>query len=110
ALAQITSSLPYFETALAIKAFTSATLPASAITASTTPPASLTSFAVSLTPSVLSTATSFAPSLVNSRDAARPMPLPAPLITTDLPSRRPMSFSLRNFKQRFKRQSHLRQG
>ena len=27
-------------------------------------------------------------------DAARPMPLPAPVMMTDLPSRRPMSFSL----------------
>jgi hypothetical protein len=67
---------------------------------------------------------SFAPSLENSTDAARPMPLPAPVMTTDLPSRRPMSFSLivmragvcrlAEFKQDFKRprifayQSHLR--
>src|SRR5262245_5899368 len=114
ALAQIASSLPYFDTALAMNPFTSASLPASAMTASTMPPASATSFAVSLTPSVLSTAISLAPSFVNSSDAARPMPLPAPVITTDLPSRRPMSFSLqllapalagsRNFKQDFKRQ------
>jgi hypothetical protein len=31
--------------------------------------------------------------LVNSSDAARPMPLPAPVMMTDLPSSRPMSFS-----------------
>ena len=36
---------------------------------------------------------SFAPSFVNSSDAARPMPLPAPVMMTDLPSRRPMTFS-----------------
>ena len=77
-----------------MKAFTSASEPASAITASTVPPASLTSLAVSFTPSLRSTMISFAPSLVNSSDAARPMPLPAPVMMTDLPSRRPMSFSL----------------
>ena len=96
-----------------MKAFTSASEPASAITASTVPPASLTSFAVSFTPSARSTMMSFAPSLENSTDAARPMPLPAPVMTTDLPSRRPMSFSLivmragvcrlAEFKQDFKR-------
>ena len=58
-----------------MKAFTSLSDPASAITASTVPPASLTSFAVSLTLSLRSTAISFAPSLVNSSEAARPMPL-----------------------------------
>lgn len=57
------------------------------------PPASLTSFAVSFTLSLRSTAISFAPSLVNSSEAARPMPLPAPVMMTDLPSRRPMCFS-----------------
>jgi hypothetical protein len=31
---------------------------------------------------------------VNRSDAARPMPLPAPVMMTDLPSRRPMGFSL----------------
>ena len=41
-----------------------------------------------------STAISLAPSLVNSSEAARPMPLPAPVMMTDLPSRRPMRFSL----------------
>jgi len=46
-----------------------------------------------LTPSVRSTAISFAPSFVNSSDAARPMPLPAPVMMTDLPSRRPMKLS-----------------
>jgi hypothetical protein len=54
------------------------------------PPASLTSFAVSFTLSLRSTAISFAPSFVNSNDAARPIPLPAPVMTTDLPSSRPI--------------------
>src|SRR5882724_2482447 len=113
ALAQIASSLPYFETALSMKAFTSASEPASAITASTVPPASPTSLAVSFTPSARSTITSLAPSLANNTDAARPMPLPAPVMMTDLPSRRPMnlsllaydcrSFRLAEFKQDFKR-------
>jgi hypothetical protein len=31
---------------------------------------------------------------VNSSDAARPMPLPAPVMMTDLPSRRPITLSL----------------
>ena len=31
---------------------------------------------------------------VDRSEAARPMPLPAPVMMTDLPSRRPMSFSL----------------
>src|SRR5262245_24992298 len=61
--------------------------------ASAVPPALRTSSTVSLTPSVLSTAINFAPSLVNMSDAARPMPLPAPVMMTDLPSRRPMTFS-----------------
>src|SRR3954454_1679817 len=137
ALAQIASSLPYLDTALAMNACTSFSEPASACIASTVPPASLTSFAVSCTLSLRSTAISFAPSFVNNSDAARPMPLPAPVMMTDLPSRRPISFSLalvihsvfqrsgyrfaqrirantdtlaalRNFKQDFKRRSHLR--
>jgi hypothetical protein len=37
---------------------------------------------------------------VNKSEAARPMPLPAPVMMTDLPSRRPMSFSLLNFYPR----------
>jgi hypothetical protein len=74
--------------------------------------------------------------LLNNNEAARPMPLPAPVMMTDLPSRRPMHFSplkfyivrcfqrvitsshrkirikstlaaLRNFKQDFKRRSYL---
>ena len=77
-----------------MKAFTSLSEPASAITASTVPPDSLTSLAVSITLSLRSTMTSLAPSLENSSEAARPMPLPAPVMMTDLPSRRPMSFSL----------------
>jgi len=76
-----------------MKPFTSLSEPASAITASAVPPALRTCSTVSLTPSVLSTAISFAPSLVNSSDAARPMPLPAPVMMTDLPSRRPMTCS-----------------
>ena len=44
--------------------------------------------------SLRSTMMSFAPSLENSSEAARPMPLPAPVMMTDLPSRRPMCFSL----------------
>ena len=35
-----------------------------------------------------------APSLVKRSEAARPMPLPAPVMMTDLPSSRPMSFPL----------------
>jgi hypothetical protein len=31
---------------------------------------------------------------VNSSEAARPMPLPAPVMMTDLPSRRPMKLSV----------------
>ena len=62
------------------------------MTASATPPALRTRSTVSFTPSVRSTAISFAPSLVKSREAARPMPLPAPVMMTDLPSSRPMSF------------------
>src|SRR4051794_10785213 len=77
-----------------MKALTSASKPASAITASTVPPESLTSFAVSFTLSLRSTAINLAPSLANSPHAARPMPLPAPVMMTDLPSRRPMVFSL----------------
>jgi hypothetical protein len=45
---------------------------------------------VSSTASVLSTAISFAPSRVKISDAARPMPEPAPVMTADLPSRRPI--------------------
>ena len=52
------------------------------ITASMVPPAALTRFAVSLTPSLRSTAISLAPSFVNNSDAARPMPLPAPVMMT----------------------------
>ena len=77
-----------------MKAMTSFSEPASAITASAVPPALRTCSTVSLTPSVRSTAISLAPSLVNSSEAARPMPLPAPVMMTDLPSRRPMNFSL----------------
>src|SRR3981189_854394 len=94
ALAQIASSLPYFDTALSMKAFTSASEPASAITASTVPPASPTSLAVSFTPSARSTITSLAPSLANRIEAARPRPLPAPVVMPALPSRRPMNLSL----------------
>jgi hypothetical protein len=47
------------------------------------PPDSLTSFAVCCTLSLRSTATSFAPSFANSSEAARPMPLPAPVMMTD---------------------------
>src|SRR3954469_8916647 len=93
ALAQMASSLPYLDTAFSMNAFTSASEAASAITASTVPPASLTSFAVSFTASLRSTAISFAPSLVNNKEAARPMPLAAPVMITDLPSRRPMGFA-----------------
>jgi len=50
-----------------------------------------------LTPSARSTAISLAPSLVNNSEAARPMPLPAPVMMTDLPSRRPIGFSLAAF-------------
>ena len=103
-----------------MKAMTSFSEPASAITASAVPPALRTCSTVSLTPSVRSTAISFAPSLVNSSDAARPMPLPAPVMMTDLPSRRPMAVSLIKlkriaafspcgiFKQDLKRRSDLR--
>src|SRR5690242_17942179 len=64
---------------------------------------------VSLTPSVRSTAINLAPSFVNSSEAARPMPLPAPVIMTDLPSRRPIKLSplQRNFKQDFKRPRNI---
>src|ERR1700730_2682174 len=93
ALAQIASSLPYLDTALSTNSCTSFSDPASACIASTVPPASLTSLAVSFTLSLRSTAISRAPSFVNNNEAARPMPLPAPVMMTDLPSRRPMLFS-----------------
>src|ERR1700742_1876383 len=82
---------------------TSFSEPASACDASRMPPAFVTWATVSLTPSVRSTAITLAPSFVHSTEAARPMPEPAPVMMTDLPSRRPMDFSLqRNFKQSFK--------
>src|SRR5947209_4848531 len=94
ALAQIASSLPYVDTALSMKAITSASEPASAWTASAVPPAFRICATVSLTPSARSIAINLAPSLVNRSEAARPMPLPAPVMMTDLPSRRPMRYSL----------------
>src|SRR5260370_5083683 len=80
-----------------MRATPSSSEPPSAITASAVPPALRTCSTVSLTPSARSTAISLAPSLVNSSDAARPMPLPAPVMMTDLPSRRPMHFLPCNF-------------
>src|ERR1700753_1271217 len=76
---------------------TSFSEPASACTASAVPPAFFTNATVSFTPSARSTAISFAPSFVNNNEAARPMPLPAPVMMTDLPSRRPMHFLPCNF-------------
>src|SRR5580698_8468065 len=50
--------------------------------------------AVSATLSARSTQTRLAPSRANSREAARPMPLPAPVMTAVRPWRRPMDKSL----------------
>src|SRR5690606_21066919 len=58
------------------------------------PPASATILAVSFTASALSAMTSRAPSLANSSALARPMPLAAPVMTAERPSRRPMKLPL----------------